>query len=144
MDRAMFATVLSRLYGADTTGLTSSFADVNSGAWYEGAVTWAANMGFVNGVSPTHFAPSNSITRQEMITMIYRFAGKVGVDVSARADMSRFGDSDQVADWANDAMAWAVSIGLIQGRPEGIVPEGTITRAEAAIILQRMAELLEN
>lgn len=143
MDRAMFAAVLARLYGADTAGITSSFSDVGSGAWYEGPVAWAADMGFVHGVAPNQFAPTQAITRQELIVMVYRFAQKVGADVSARADLSVYRDGGQIADWAEEATAWAVGAGLIKGRLDGIAPDAAITRAEAAVILQRMAEVLE-
>lgn len=142
MTRSMFAAVLARLYGADTSGYTANFSDVAPGAWYEGSVAWAAEMGFTSGVSATEFAPDREMTREELVTLIYRFARKSGADTSAAGDLTAFPDADTVSPWASDAMSWALGVGLIKGRGASLAPAGTITRAEVSIILQRMSILL--
>lgn len=144
MSRAMFATVLARLYGANVDGTNESgFYDVPMNSWYGPSIAWAAEKGYVTGVDEGIFAPDRALTRQELMTMIYRFAESVGVDVNMTGDLQSYADRSKVASWAEDAMSWAVSIGLIKGQPGGLLaPAQNISRIEAAIILERMAELL--
>lgn len=142
MSRAMFATVAARLYGADTSKHTGSFSDVADGAWYAGSVAWTTEMGFTTGISATKFAPERGMTRQELVTLLYRLARKAGADMTVTGDLTAFSDAGNVAAWASDAMAWAVGLGLVKGRGDMLAPGGTITRVEAAIILERMSILL--
>ena len=142
MNRAMFATVLARLYGADTAKMTSDFTDVAQDSWYSGSVAWISDMGITSGVGGGRFAPESDMTRQELVTLVYRFAQKVGANVSATGDLTAFPDAGSVDVWSTDAMSWAVGLGMLNGKSGSLAPNDTITRVEAAIILQRMADLL--
>ncbi len=139
MSRAMLATVLYRLEDAASSG-KSPFADVPQDAWYTDAVTWASGAGIVTGTGEG-FAPDRDITRQELAVMLYRYAKCVDMDTSKTAKLDGYADAADVADWAREAMAWAVGTGLIQGRSgSALAPQGSATRAEVATVLQRLVE----
>ena len=114
----------------------NNFNDVGN-TWYAPYVTWANSNGIVNGTSPTTFAPSNNITRQEIVTLLYRFAQFRGYNTNAPSgQLNRFTDRGQIATWANSAMNWAVYTGVMSGRPNNIIaPTDNLTRAEAAQLL---------
>ena len=115
--RAMLVMVLYRMAGApDMAGRESSFTDVSADSWYGAAVIWASENGIVNGVGGGLFDPDASLTREQMAMMLYRFAGYLGSNTEKRADLSAYGDADAVSAFAQDAMAWAVAEGLVNGR----------------------------
>ncbi len=109
-------------------------------------VAWAAHNGIVNGATPTKFNPNGSITREQMATILFRYAQKVGIDTSKRADLSSFPDSDKISDYAKDALSWANAEGLINGSSSSsgtyLKPQGDATRAQVAAILMRFIENL--
>lgn len=145
MNRAMFATVIARLYGAKTqdyASQSSGFTDVAEKSWYDSSVAWGAEMDVIRGVGGGKFAPNQDLTRQELVTLLHRFAAKVGADASAAGDLSAFRDASKVSPWASEAMSWAVGLGLINGRGADLDPTAPITRAEAAVILERVSILL--
>lgn len=137
--RAQLATMLYRLADApEIDGLNNPFTDVPNGAWYTDAVIWAAENGIVNGMTETTFAPDEAVTREQLVTMLYRFATKSGIDTTAEADLSAFTDAETVSDWASEAMQWAVATGLVSGMGDGTLnPTGTATRAQIATIFLR-------
>lgn len=140
INRAAFVTMLYRMAGEPAlSDLTTDFVDVPAGSFYGAAVKWAVENSITNGVSSTAFAPGRSISRQEMMTMLWRYAKNVeGRDVSASADLSQFTDGNTVAGWAKDAMSWALAGEILTGYPDGTVqPETTAVRAQAAAILCR-------
>ena len=139
--RAQLVTILYRLEGEpDVTG-ESGFTDVEADTWYTDAVAWAAANGIVNGVSKTKFAPGNNITREQLATILFRYAESKGYDVSARADLSGFPDAGDILPYAQEAVAWAVAEGIIQGfEDDTIRPGGNATRAQIATILMRFCE----
>lgn len=138
--RGMIVTILHRLEGSPAAD-ASGFADVESGAWYQEAVDWAAANGIVNGTSETTFAPTSPITREQMAAILYRYAAYKGYDVSQLADLSRFSDSSAVNTYAADALAWANAAGLITGVTDTTLsPQGSAVRAQAATILMRFCE----
>ena len=141
MTRAMLVTVLYRMVGEPAvTGLDNPFRDVASGTWYSNAVTWAYVNGVVNGVSGTEFAPDLTITREQMVTIFFRYANYASYDTASRKGLSDFSDAGQVSAYAQEAFSWAVSVGIINGFVDGNVrtlqPQGTATRAQAAKIIQ--------
>lgn len=141
MNRAMLATVLYRLEDAEADG-GNPFADVAADTWYTDAVTWASANQIVSGTG-SGFAPDRDLSRQELVTMLYRYAKSVGMDTGKTTDLDGYADAAEVADWAAEAMAWAVKSGLIAGRGGAVLaPEGTATRAEVATILQRLVALM--
>ena len=139
MTRAMLVTVLYRMAGEpEMEDLSTNFTDLEDGQYYVPAVAWAAQTGVTKGISQTQFAPHKALSRQELATMLFRYAECMGQDVSGRADLSGFVDAAGIADWAADAMAWAVQAQLIEGFPGGwIMAFTSATRAQSAVILCR-------
>ena len=141
LNRAMAVTILYRLEGSpdlDGENLGYPFADVDGNAWYSDAVYWARCNGIVDGVENNHFDPTGSLTREQMATVLYRYAQYKGADVSASGDISGFADSANVSSWAVDAVKWAVGSGLVNGvEGNALAPQGTSTRAQAATVLMR-------
>ena len=139
--RAQLVTILYRLEGEPEVSGTSGFTDVEADTWYTDAVAWAAANGIVNGVSETEFAPGKDITREQLATILFRYAEAKGYDVSARADLSAYPDADQIQSYAAESVAWAVAEGLIQGFEDNTLrPAGNATRAQIATILMRFCE----
>jgi len=144
MTRAMLATVLYRLAGEPDVTEGTDFTDVAEGSWYAKAVAWAAAEGIVNGVGDGRFDPDGEITRAQLVTMIFRCAGVLGADVTASTSLDAYTDADEVAAWAREAMAWAVAAGVVNGMTETtLAPNAGATRAQVAVILQRLTALLE-
>ena len=138
----MFAMVLWRVAGSPASSAALPFADVAADAWYADAVRWAYAAGVINGVSTTAFAPESPVTREQMVTMIVRYAEKIGAVTGARDDLSQFSDGMQVSSYALAAVRWAVAVGLLRGMGNGrLEPQGTATRAEVAPLLMRFASL---
>ncbi len=136
MTRAMLVTVLYRL-GGEQTAEASAFDDVKAGDWYFDAVNWAASKGIVKGVNEYAFAPNESVTREQLATILYRFAASKGEDTEG-SDISTFADADTVSSYAIDAISFAVARGIVTGKGEGILaPRDTATRAEVATMLMR-------
>lgn len=138
LTRAMMVQILYNLAGKPAVSAgTSTFTDVSSSDWYYAAVEWAAMNGLTNGYSDGTFKPSGSITRQDMVTMIWRYANNyLGLDTFNRADLSQFSDGDTVSDYAKAAVEWAVAEGLVNGTGNGMLkPLATATRAQIAKIM---------
>ena len=143
MTRAMLVTVLWRYAGAPKPG-ANPFTDVPNGKWYTDAVAWAAENGVVNGVGDGKFEPDGSVTREQMATILYRYAQKVGIDTSKHTELSAFPDASRVSAYARAPMQWSVAEGVIGGSRENgqdwLNPQGNATRAEVATILMRFIE----
>ena len=137
-NRAMVVTILHRLAGEPAVSGDVGFTDVAAGLWYTDAVTWAAQKGIVNGISETEFSPSGDLTREQLATVLYRYAESMGFDVSASVDLSGFPDAGDIQSYATQALSWAVAEGLLQGfEDDSLQPGGTATRAQIAAILMR-------
>lgn len=142
LTRAMFVTVLHRIDGGLLTG-QNVFEDVSDGAYYANAVAWANANGIVQGISDKEFAPDASITREQMATMLYRYAQYKGYDTTAAesTDISRYTDYAEISDYAVSAMRYTAGTGLIAGKSESTLnPKDTATRAEAATVFVRFAD----
>lgn len=141
MTRAMFAKVLYALEGAPSVrGLSCPFTDAG-GSWYTDAVIWAYNAGVVAGVSPTQFAPNEALTREQMVTMLYGYAGREQALSGSDGALAGYQDQACVSTWAREAMAWAVGTGVIAGTSATtLAPRKTGTRAEVATVLMRFCE----
>ncbi|MGN1306138.1 MAG: leucine-rich repeat protein [Faecousia sp.] len=139
MTRAMLVTVLWRYEGAPMEG-SNIFSDVPNGQWYTDAVAWAAANGIVGGVGNGRFDPEGNITREQMATILHRYAEKKGLDTSKRDDLGGFPDGEKVQSWAKDAMQWVVAEGIINGSEGKLLPQGNATRAQVATILMRFIE----
>ncbi len=138
LSRAMVATVLYRLAGSLAVSSTSNFKDIEAGQWYSDAVAWAAENEIVNGYDDGTFRPNASITRQEMATMIARYAKNVaGMDTTPTIETLNFADAASVAAWAKDAVLWCVENGIINGIGDNVAPNEKATRAQFATIIMR-------
>ena len=118
------------------------FTDVAPGAWYYNAVAWAYYNDVTSGTSATMFTPNAAITRQQLVTFLYRYTVKYAPEFTGNAaPISAFPDAGSVANWAYAAMSWAVGNGLIKGLPHDktdyLEPGGSTTRAQVATILMR-------
>lgn len=141
MTRAMLAQVLYELEGAPSVkGLSCPFTDVD-GSWYTDAVIWAYNAGVVAGVSATQFAPNEALTREQMVTMLFGYAGREETLSGSDGALAAYQDQASVSDWAREAMAWAVSSGVISGTSATTLsPQKIGTRAEVATVLMQFCE----
>lgn len=140
ISRAMLVTMLWRLEQEPETEYDMSFDDVPEDAWYTGAVRWATANGIVDGYSPERFGPNDSVSREQLATILWRYAADQGVDTTAGEafNLGVFVDAEYIADWAWSAMSWAAGTGLMGSvGNERISPESEATRAQVATILMR-------
>jgi hypothetical protein len=115
-----------------------AFADVKSGEWYTDAVLWASKNGIVSGYDNGAFGTNDPVTREQMATILYRYAGYKKYDTAVTGDLTAYTDADSITPYALPAMKWANARGLITGRTASTLePSGTATRAEVATILMR-------
>ncbi len=144
LNRAMVATVLYRIAGQPAVEGTCGFTDVAAGQWYTDAVIWAQENGIVTGYNDNTFRPTKEITRQEMAVMLARYAKLLGWEIGG-GDLTAYPDAEAVASWAQEAMAWCVEKGLINGVQSGDVsnlkPGNNATRAQFATIMARFMTL---
>ena len=139
--RAQLVTILYRLEGQPAVSGDLPFTDVEAGTWYTNAVGWAAQNGIVNGVGDDTFAPGNDLTREQLVTILYRYAESKGYDVSASADLAGYPDGEEIQAYAREAMAWAVAENIIRGMEDDTLkPAGNASRAQIATILMRFCE----
>ena len=124
------------------------FTDVAPGAWYYNAVAWAYYNDVTSGTSATMFTPNAAITRQQLVTFLYRYTVKYAPEFTGNAaPISTFPDAGSVANWAYAAMSWAVGNGLILGNahdngPDYLDPNDSATRAQTATIIMRYCQLI--
>jgi len=141
MTRAMLVTVLWRLEKEPDATIADLFADIATGTWYIEAVAWAAANGIVQGYDADTFGPDDSITREQMAAILYRYASYRGYDITATDDLSGFNDAGKTSGWALTAMKWAVAEELINGVSKtDLDPTGYATRAQVATILMRFVQ----
>ena len=136
MTRAEAITLFYQMEGEPKVSLKNPFADVADGEFYTDAVIWAASKGIVRGMDADTFAPDLPITREQLVTVLYRYARSTRK--AAFADISGFSDADSVSGYAENAMKWAVGAGIIKGMYGELVPQGSATRAQTATVLMRL------
>lgn len=144
MTRGMTVTVLYRLAGSpDFDGGDSGFNDVIGHTWYSNAVAWAASEGIVMGRDDGGFYPNDKVSRQELVSLLYRFAQSQGADMSTSQISDEYTDRDSIAAWAEDAFAWAVHQGLIVGTDaRTLSPQDKVLRNQAAVFFQRFDQFM--
>ena len=141
LTRAMLVTVLYRNVGEPAVNKSIPFADVDMGSWYANAVVWAKQNGIVNGVNETEFAPDANITREQIATIMFRYAQYKGMEAVTLEENLHFTDANEISEFAVSAMNWAVGTGLMNGKSATTInPKDNATRAEIAAILQRFIE----
>lgn len=147
VSRGMAVTVLYRLAGSPSTEYESVFKDVaNPSIYYAVPVTWAVQNHIVTGYTGDkegYFGPDDAVTREQLATMLYRFANWLGADTSARASLDTFVDGDQVSDFAKDALSWLIATGQMSGKDEGtrLDARGSSERCELAKLCLGMKNL---
>ena len=120
------------------TAFEAEFTDLDRTRWYMPAINWAASQGIATGYEDGTFHPNDGISRQELVTLLYRYNGSPKVQGN---ELSRFPDADSVKIYAREAMEWAVQTGLLQGYEDGTIqPQGTTKRSELAAIILRYYE----
>ena len=148
--RAQIVKILYNLSGnqTDYSYYYLPFTDVAPGAWYYNAVSWAYCNDVTSGTSATTFTPNAAITRQQLVTFLYRYTVKYAPEFTGNAaPISAFPDAGSVANWAYAAMSWAVGNGLILGNAHDngldyLDPNGSATRAQTATIIMRYCQLI--
>jgi hypothetical protein len=138
LTRAQLAQILYNAAGAPEVTGESPFTDVTAGKWYTKAVTWAYEAGVVEGYGNGKFGPNDKITREQLATMIWRYAGEVKATTDS---LSSFTDAAKVSSYAQDALLWATEKSIVQGDKNVIDPKGNATRAQAATMIMRYLEL---
>lgn len=140
MTRAMLVQVLYRMSGSKAAS-TAQFTDVADGKWYAEAIAWASENGIVNGFTDGRFQPNTLITRQQLAAILYRYDTYRGHTPQGSAALDGYADAASVESWAAEAMSWANGNGLVTGvTPTTLVPNGTATRAQVAVILSRYTD----
>lgn len=133
MSRGMLATVLHRSAGSPLSIAGLYFQDIETGTWFIDSVIWCAENGIVTGTDPYHFSPHNPVTREQVALMLWRLAGWPDCDTAAI-----FTDGERINLWSRAGVNWAVSAGIITGKPGGYFdPQGWATRAEVAQMLMK-------
>ena len=142
--RAMLVTMLWRMEGEPASGYAMTFRDVPDGKWYTEAIAWAAEQELVKGYSAERFGPEDRLTREQLVTILERYAGYKGMDVGEgeKAYLIGFTDANTISDWAVKAFRWAVHAGIINGvGGSRLSPATDATRAQVATMLMRFEDL---
>ena len=116
-----------------------NFSDVTEGAYYAGAVRWAASLGIVTGLDKTTFGTANAVTWEQAVTMLWRFAKTQGFDTTQDGMAIReYDDYDSLSEYAREAMAWAVNTEILKGSNNRLLPDTSCTRAQLVTLLYRL------
>ena len=139
--RAMIVTILWRQAGCPLAGSTVSFQDVDPSQWYGSAVRWAAANQIVTGYGDGTFGPEDTITREQMAAILYRYAQYKGYSTSATGSLSGYTDANRISNYATAAFRWICGNGIMEGTTTTTLsPAGSATRAEVAPILMRFCD----
>lgn len=142
--RGMIVTILHRLEGLPSAK-SATFTDVAGGKWYSEAVSWASSKDIVNGYGNGRFGPEDTITREQMAAILYRYAKYKSYDVSASTSLSKYTDASQISAYAVESMTWANAAELITGTSSTTLsPKGSATRAQVAVVLMRFCNNIAN
>ncbi len=138
MTRAMVVTVFYRLAGSPAVEYAPTFTDVKANKWFTDAVIWASNNGIVNGTGDAKYEPMANVTREQLATIIMRYAQFAYIKTEKAVDITGYADYKRIHDYAREAMAWANAEGLITGKTEDtLAPREGATREQFAAILHR-------
>jgi len=141
--RAQLVQILYAMEGKPSSA-EASFSDVTSDKWYAAAIGWASKYDIVSGYEDGTFKPDQAVTRQQMISILYKYADHKNYTLNDSGDLSWFPDADELSVYAVTPMKWAIGHGLISGTGKGIEPKGTTTRAQAAVILNAFDSNIAN
>lgn len=139
--RGMIVTTLYRLEQSPSVSESSDFSDVEDGQWYSDAIVWASVNDIVSGYGNGMFGPDDSVTREQMATILYRYAQFKGYPTTSSADLAKYTDLEMLSTWAQEPMKWANAFGIITGTTATTLnPQGNATRAEMAAMLMRFCK----
>ncbi|MBQ5683004.1 MAG: S-layer homology domain-containing protein, partial [Peptococcaceae bacterium] len=140
--RAMLVAVLHRMAGEPAANGAYPFADVRDTAWYANPVAWAYQNKLAGGMTETQYAPNAPITREQLAVMLMRFAQYMDYDTADTIRLVHYKDAGSISGYAEGAVKWAVANGILKGRNlNELAPQGTATRAEVAVMLERFVNL---
>ena len=142
MTRAEFVQTLYNKEGKPTVTYSATFTDVPAGQWYTNAILWAAENNIVAGKGDK-FDVGGKITRQEMATVLFKYANYSEYETSGRKDFAGFVDYDSISSWAINNMKWALHYGIMSGKGDKIDPIGNATRVECATMLRNFIKAYE-
>lgn len=141
LTREMLAVVLYNMEKQPESTGVNPFADVKADMWYTDAIVWANANGIVAGYDDSTFGLGDSITREQLATILYRYAQLKGYDVTEKADLTGYTDSTAISGYAVEAMQWANANGIVNGMTETtLAPQGTATRAQVTTMLMNFCE----
>ena len=144
LSRAQLAEILYRMEDTPEVVYTKKFPDVLDDFWYSDAIMWASENDIVTGYAHSGtFGPADSVTREQMAVMMYRYANYKDWDVSGTVSLERYPDGGSVSEFAKKAMEWAVGTGIITGEDGKLNPQGRVNRAVCATIMTRMWEVYQ-
>lgn len=135
--RATVVTVLWRMEGSPAPAASSGFSDVAADAWYAKAIAWAKEKGIADGNGKGGFDPDKNVTRQELAVLLTRYDQYKGVALAEGA-LNLFYDANQISAWAKEGVQHAVGMGWLEGSGGKINPNGLASRAQLAVLLDRM------
>ena len=140
LTRAMFVQILANMSGVDTENreVETAFSDVPSGKWYTPAVKWAFENGIIDGTDSDKFSPNDNVQRQQICTMIVRYAKFAGIVLDERVEKKTFNDESRIQNYAKEAVEICQRAGIIDGMDEhNFAPRDNATRAQVATIITR-------
>lgn len=143
LGRAQFATVLYRIDGREDVSYSGRFPDVPDGTFFTKAVLWASreDVAVIGGYEDGRFGSSDMITREQLVTMMYRYAQYKGCEIEKGKSLNSYPDAAKVSSFAKESMQWAVGCGIIKGDQGNLNPQGNTNRAVCATIIQRFCEM---
>ncbi len=137
--RAMLVTILYRMEGSPEADNPVIFKDVAKTSWYTEAVCWAVKNEIVSGYDKFAFGPNDAITREQLVSILYRYKKMKKADLTAAGTVEEFEDADQISSWAADSVKWAIGANILTGKGNGSLdPKGNATRAEVAAVIERI------
>ena len=139
--RGQLVTILYRAEGSPVVEEKNQFSDVPTGKWYSKAVSWASANKIVSGYGNGRFGPNDGVTREQMVTILRRYAESKQIDTEKKADLSSYTDYKAISTYAVTPMQWAVAEGIISGTSKTpLLPTGTSTRSQIAVVLKLFRE----
>ena len=144
LNRGMFVTMLYRLEGTPAVTSTSKFSDVTEDTWCHDAVVWGSENAIVSGYSDGTFRPTATVSRQQLVTFLWRYSKAIGLDVSVgeNTNILSYGDAFDISEYAVPAVQWACGEQILRGSGGMLYPHADTTRGHAAAFLARFMELL--
>lgn len=137
LTRAEFVQVLYNAEGKPTVTYKDRFSDVPRNQWYTNAIIWATEKGIVNGYGNGKYGVGDSITREQLATMLYKYARYKGYSVEATTELDAYTDTARISGWAVNYMKWIVGSDIMSGKKDRLDPQGNATRAECATLVNK-------